>query len=41
LPVTYEVVHGLAWGGEAGRFYANSEGEVKVPLHALLGRAKK
>jgi len=41
LPVTYEVVHGLAWGGEAGRFYANSAGEVKVPLHALLGRAKK
>ncbi len=41
LPVTYEVVHGLAWGGEAGRFYADAAGEVKVPLHALLGRTKK
>jgi len=41
LPVTYEVVHGLAWGGEAGRFYADATGEVKVPLHALLGRGKR
>jgi len=41
LPVTYEVVHGLAWGGEVGRFYADAAGEVKVPLHALLGRARR
>lgn len=41
LPVTYEVVHGLAWGGEAGRFYADSAGEVKVPLHSLLRRREK
>ena len=41
LPVTYEVVYGLAWGGEAGRYQANAAGEVRVPLHALLGRGKK
>ena len=41
LPVTYEVVHGLAWGGEAGCYQANAAGEVRVPLHALLGRSKK
>ena len=41
LPVTYEVVYGLAWGGEAGCFYANAEGEVKVPLHSLLRRGKR
>ncbi|MEW5838221.1 MAG: malonyl-ACP O-methyltransferase BioC [Pseudomonadota bacterium] len=37
LPVTYEVVHGLAWGAEARRYHANAAGEVKVPLHALRG----
>ncbi|MDM7323374.1 MAG: malonyl-[acyl-carrier protein] O-methyltransferase BioC, partial [Gammaproteobacteria bacterium] len=35
LPVTYEVIHGQAWGGEAGRYVADAYGEVRIPLDSL------
>ncbi len=35
LPVTYEVIHGQAWGGEAGRYHADAQGEVRIPLSSL------
>lgn len=35
LPVTYEVIHGQAWGGEPGRYAPNARGEVRIPLGSL------
>ncbi len=35
LPVSYEVIHGQAWGGEAGRYVADAHGEVRIPLGSL------
>jgi len=35
LPASYEVIHGQAWGGEAGRYVADAQGEVRIPLGSL------
>ncbi|TQV65460.1 MAG: malonyl-ACP O-methyltransferase BioC [Halothiobacillaceae bacterium] len=35
LPVSYEVIHGQAWGGEPGRYRADAFGEVRIPLSSL------
>lgn len=35
LPVSYEVIHGQAWGGKAGVYGANAQGEVRIPLCSL------
>lgn len=35
LPVSYEVIHGQAWGGEVGRYVADAQGEVRIPLGSL------
>ncbi|MEW6445278.1 MAG: malonyl-ACP O-methyltransferase BioC [Pseudomonadota bacterium] len=35
LPVSYEVIHGMAWGGESGRYRVDARGEVRIPLSSL------
>lgn len=35
LPASYEVIHGQAWGGEAGCYRADASGEVRIPLSSL------
>jgi malonyl-CoA O-methyltransferase len=41
LPLSYEVVHGMAWGGERGHYQADTAGEVHIPLHSLKSSAKR
>jgi malonyl-CoA O-methyltransferase len=40
LPASFEVVYGHAWGGNQVRQQRNSDGVVKIPIHALKGRSK-
>ncbi len=35
VPVTYEVIHGHAWGARAGLYGADAQGEVRIPLCSI------
>ena len=35
LPVSYEVIHGQAWGDLVGGYRADARGEVRIPLSSL------
>jgi len=40
VPASYEVIHGQAWAGEAGRYMANASGEVRIPLGSLRASSR-